>query len=261
MHDSPFDAVAATYDEEFTNSIIGRLQRARVWKFLKQDLRGEKKLRILEINCGTGIDAAWLVSQGHHVLATDVSEGMISKAKELHGSTAVCFEVCAIENIESKYGNDRFDVVFSNFGGLNCLSPEALKRLNDQVFALLEPNGRFIAVFLAKKPLMELLYFRLKGMKSQASRRQIGFAEVSISNGVSVPTWYYNAKEIKSFFKLFRVNKIRPVGLFVPPSYLARWVDKHSLLVRLLFGMELVFGGGSSFGDFGDHIYLSFSKA
>ena len=80
---SPFDILAETYDTDFTESAIGKLQRERVWQGLYQLLATyNRPLKILEINCGTGFDALALASLGHMVIATDAAEVMIEKAKE-----------------------------------------------------------------------------------------------------------------------------------------------------------------------------------
>ena len=65
---APFDVLADTYDEVFTRSLIGQAQRAQVWRVLEQAFsRGQ---RVLEINCGTGEDALFLVRQGIAVVAS-----------------------------------------------------------------------------------------------------------------------------------------------------------------------------------------------
>ena len=76
-----FDISAPLYDDVFTNSHIGKLQRKLVYSFLKKNLPKNQNLEILEINCGTGHDAIWLANQGHQIIATDISSEMISVAK------------------------------------------------------------------------------------------------------------------------------------------------------------------------------------
>ncbi|MFZ2419807.1 MAG: methyltransferase domain-containing protein, partial [Anaerolineae bacterium] len=71
-----FDDSAATYDDAFTESTIGRLLRAAVWRRLDAQFRAGD--RVLELNCGTGADAIHLAQRGVHVLATDVSEAMLA---------------------------------------------------------------------------------------------------------------------------------------------------------------------------------------
>ncbi|MFN8181110.1 MAG: methyltransferase domain-containing protein [Bacteroidia bacterium] len=89
----PFDAVAQAYDQQFTRSATGRLQRERVHRFIETMPLLKKPARVLELNCGTGEDALWLARKGHQVTATDNSAGMLDAAREkfrnadpLHGS-------------------------------------------------------------------------------------------------------------------------------------------------------------------------------
>src|SRR5208282_4899799 len=75
---APFDAVAARYDEAFTSSRIGRAQRASVWNELAKTFRSGD--RVLEIGCGTGVDACFLAERGVRVTACDSSSQMIAAA-------------------------------------------------------------------------------------------------------------------------------------------------------------------------------------
>src|SRR5215207_1287969 len=117
----PFDVIAPEYDDVFSRSLIGRYQRNVTRKYLQRFLTGRKKLKILEINCGTGEDAFWLASLGHTVVATDKSEGMISAAQNKISdlkSSNLQFTVCAFNELETLYAGGGFDLVLSNFSGL-----------------------------------------------------------------------------------------------------------------------------------------------
>ena len=72
--DNSFDPVADLYDEIFSNTRIGKAQRDIVWKYLRKKNLINKN--ILELNCGTGVDAIHL-AQNNRVTATDASEAML----------------------------------------------------------------------------------------------------------------------------------------------------------------------------------------
>src|SRR4029453_973425 len=76
---APFDAVAERYDDVFSNSPIGFAQRRSVW--IEMDRAFHTGHRILEINCGTGIDALYLANRGVSVVACDSSPRMIAEAR------------------------------------------------------------------------------------------------------------------------------------------------------------------------------------
>lgn len=58
--------VAENYDQVLPETLIGRVQRAAIWRELEGLFRSGQ--RILELNCGTGIDAVYLASKGVRVL-------------------------------------------------------------------------------------------------------------------------------------------------------------------------------------------------
>src|SRR6185312_9833172 len=66
-----FDRAAATYDQDFTDSAIGRLQREAVWRQL-DDLLLPGDL-LLDLGCGTGSDAIHLARRGLKIHAVDLS--------------------------------------------------------------------------------------------------------------------------------------------------------------------------------------------
>ena len=84
MSDAVFDAVALSYDREFTATPLARMLREQVWARLGAHFQAGDS--VLELNCGTGEDAIWLAQRGVRVLATDVSPAMLAvtehKARE-----------------------------------------------------------------------------------------------------------------------------------------------------------------------------------
>ena len=68
-----FDALAATYDKDFTFTVVGKAQRQQVYDHIDAIISVPKALDILELNCGTGEDALYFASKGHQITATDIS--------------------------------------------------------------------------------------------------------------------------------------------------------------------------------------------
>jgi hypothetical protein len=93
-------------------------------------------------------------------------------------------------------------------------------------------------VVFGKNCLWEMCYYLLTGKPGLAFRRKTNDGvEVPLTEDV-VQTIYYHP--IKTFRKMkgFKVVETRPVGLFVPPSYLEGLVKKRPLLFRCLLWME-----------------------
>ena len=119
-----FDKIAHNYDDGFSNTVLGKMQRQIVWDYLAKNINIKKSLNILELNCGTGEDALWLASKGHKVVATDISENMIRVAKNKAKSSTfgknISFSILDISSPDTFPTETKFDIIFSNFGGLCC---------------------------------------------------------------------------------------------------------------------------------------------
>lgn len=259
-----FDAAAAQYDDTFTHTFTGKGQRSLVWKWVNRMIEKQhnKNLKILEINCGTGVDALYLAQKGHQVLATDISPKMIKIAqskKTKQNLQNLTFDVLDINHLERI--EDSFDLVFSNFGGLNCLSPQQLTMLTTKVAQLLTPKGLFVAVIMSRKCCWERMYYFAKRNKLQQQRRmQIEPLEINV-NGTMVTTWFYSPKEFQELFdKSFQFVMVKPIGIGYPPSYLNSLVEKRTLLKGAVLILEELFGNVSFLANYSDHFLITFTK-
>lgn len=262
MQQAHFNAIANTYDTDFSNSKIGIMQRNRVWKNLLPHIKGGKVKSVLEINCGTGVDAYWLAKQGYQVVATDISEEMISCAANKQNNTAnsnLNFMVCGFNDIATKLNGSTFDLIFSNFAGLNCVSKQELEKLNIDFASLLAPNGQLIMVLLGKYSWMEQLYFSLKGQYKKAKRRQT-VDMVELSKGYIQPTYCYSVQETKNIFTFFECTAYKPIGIVIPPSYLEPLINKFLFVKPFIQFVEYLLGNISFFSNYADHTFLVFRK-
>lgn len=251
-----FDSAAADYDLQFTQSLVGKSQRERVWQYLEQNLNRITPLRILELNCGTGEDAVFLTTLGHQVLATDISEAMLQTAKAK--ATNIQFQQLDIAHIDAFEVEKPFDVVFSNFGGLNCLDPTQIQNFAQHLPRLLQTDGQFIAVLMPESCLLEQIYLLLKMRFSQVRRRYQQPLEVQVEETL-VKTWYYAPA---SFIELVSSNmefqEMKLVGLI--PSYLNAFFTRKKLLFKRITRLEdslIKQGKGESISD---HYLIAFRK-
>ena len=259
MQPQNFDAYAQRYDEHFTNSLIGKAQRLQVYKkvldYVKLDVKS-----VLEVNCGTGEDALWLTKQGAKVLATDISEGMIAVAKNKNSNSSVDFKTLAAQNISS-LAPDIYSVIFSNFGGLNCLNANELQKFKMGCEQLQKPSDQLTFVIMGTKCKWERLYFRLKKDKAKATRRQNKGGVDTIINDSHFKTWYYSPDDMKELFKEnYNCICVKPIGLFVPPSYLEPYVAKRKIVFGLLKALDTIFGSFSFLSNYADHYLIVFEK-
>jgi SAM-dependent methyltransferase len=258
-----FDSMASTYDADFTTSGIGKLQRERVWLFLSALLQTKgAALNILEINCGTGEDALQLAALGHQVTATDASAAMIGKAKtKLTDSQTkqLQFVQCSFDELPARFANQQFDLVFSDFGGLNCVDKTALQQLSNTVAALTKEDGDLFFVLMGNCCVWEMFYYGIRGKFSNAVRRLKKKAAFNV-NGNNMPVWYYSPRRIKKIFsKQFKFLQQQPVGLFIPPSYLEKKMAAKLLRLQRLDRLEKKFGY-SFLSAFADHYCIHLKK-
>ena len=253
-----FDKHAKNYDSVFTYSKIGKAQRDRVFYFLKKGVLSDKKLSILELNCGTGEDANYLTQLGNQVLATDISSEMINVAKQKFPN--INFQQQDITQISTEPFSEKFDLIFSNFGGLNCLSPAELEKFISVSTKLLKPSGKLALVIMPKNCLWERFYFSIKGDFKKAKRRNTSKSVMVNVEGVQVPTWYYNPKELVSLAKKnYKLNSTKPIGIAIPPSYLEPFFITKKWWFQLLLWKEKWLSN-TAWSKYADHYLIIFQK-
>ena len=258
---TPFDKIAPAYDELFTNTAIGKMQRKIICKYLDESLSTNQHLNILELNCGTGEDAVYFAKKGFSVVATDVSDEMLKTTEEKINkfglSNYIRTEKLDLTNPSDFNFEQKFDLVFSNFGGLNCVDKESLKNLSIVISSLLNDRGRIIFVIMPNFSLWESFYFLMK-IKIDKVFRRASTKPLNVNlNGGNVQTFYYSPKEISNIFgNKFKVMNIKPVGFFIPPSFLNNYFLKKKKTLRMLEAFENPVSKISFLAKFSDHFLI-----
>lgn len=237
-----FDSKADTYDAEFSQSLVGRIQRNMVHDFLQTELGGMTGLDILELNCGTGEDIPFL-SQFGKVTATDISSSMLEITKQKNPET----EVELIDLNQPLPSVRKYDLVFSNFGGLNCISPVRLKQLNTELHDILKPNGRLVVVVISKWSLVEFIYFLLRLNFNKAFRRIRGKSSFE-----KLPIYYYSRSATIKTFSSFHLQSELGVGKLLAGEYMNKWAPKLGLKEPTTTMPNTLFGA--------DHILFNFIR-
>ena len=262
-----FDALAETYDETFTRSLIGRAQRDAVWRELDRAFRPGQK--VLEINCGTGVDAVHLASRGVRVLACDSSPRMIEVARKRLADTGsalrapVHFEVLATEEIGTLHAPGSpspFDGALSNFAGLNCV--EDLSQVARDLARLLRPGAPAVLCFFGRLCAWEILWHLAHGKPRKAFRRlRSGGDLAELAEGATVRVRYPGVRAITRIFApYFMLKRWKGVGVALPPTYLEPLARRFPKAVRALAGADLWLGRCALARGLADHILLEFER-
>lgn len=252
-----FDRLADSYDRVFTDSLIGKTQRKQIWDVMDREFSPGQ--RILEINCGTGVDALHLARRGVHVTACDSSLRMLEVCRErsskvgLPGSST--FYVLPTDRVEELRTEGPFDGALSNFAGVNCVSD--LADVGRQLATLLHPGAKALICIFGRFCVWEVIWYAAQAEFGKAFRRlQNGVACTSLG-----PIRYHTIHEVrKSFAPHFRLLELRGIGVTVPPSYLEAWVRAFPFALQLAARVDSWVGHLPVFRGFGDHILLTFER-
>lgn len=238
---STFNKAAATYDTDFSFTPIGQIQRKQVYAHLDKLELNYKDLNVLELGAGTGIDAAFFGQKNAHVLATDASEEMVrilnSKLKKY---PKVASQQLKAQEVDKFGALHAFNMVFSNFGALNCLSPTELEKVLSHLENTLPPKSKVTFVLMGRFCLWEWAYFTLKGQFKTANRRNSKEAVDANVNGESVPTYYHSPSSVMKMVGSARKVRLSPIGWVIPPSYLGPLMKKHMLLFDICKVVEKI---------------------
>ncbi len=263
-HAAPFDALAPEYDDLWSDSFIGRLQRQQVWQELHTVFRpGE---RILELGCGTGIDAAHLAGLGIQVHATDISRHMLRAARKRIQraglSHRVTFELQSVESLPEIAENGPFDGALSNFGVFNCV--RNLEAVASRLAHLVRPGGRVAICWMGRFCLWETIWLLFHGRPSKALRRLRARASgvlAILKPGFEVPVFYPSvAGLVAAFRRHFHLISCRGVGMLVPPSYVGNWASTKRAAFERMARLDEFLGRWPIMRSIGDHRLAVFKR-
>lgn len=262
VRNAPFDHIAETYDEVFTDSPIGRAQREAVWREMDRIFRPGQ--RILELNCGTGLDAAHLAERGVEVLACDASPRMIDVAKRrlkaLGPELRVNLRVLATERIANLEDEGPFDGAFSNFGGLNCV--EDLGAVARNLGRLLRPGATALLCILGRSAAWEIAWYLGQGKPWKALRRFRRHGAVGrLGEGVTVQVYYPSVRFMTRIFAPeFRLVRFKGIGVTVPPSYANSLARRFPRVLHALAQADGRVSRWPVLRSIGDHILFEFQR-
>jgi len=204
--------------------------------------------RVLEIGCGTGIDAVWLAQSGIDVVATDISREMVKRAEARAESLGLGNLVHArrvaaneIEVLGEEFGPDVFDGAYCHAGALN-MDPN-LRNVPHQLARLMRRHALFVCSVINKTSLFEIVFYLAVLRPRKAFRRLNRVVPIPISrrdplNRYAVPTRFYSPAEVGRIFAAdFSVVGTQGLQVFLPPSNLA---DEYEQLRPLFVPLEQI---------------------
>jgi ubiquinone/menaquinone biosynthesis C-methylase UbiE len=256
-----FDSQSASFDKLFAQNTIVQYKRKRVRDRVLKLLRPGS--RILELNSGTGDDAIFFAKHGYDVHATDISEGMQKKLAEKVSALGldhrISREKCSFTELADLRDPGPYDMIFSNFAGLNCTGD--LDRVLGSFDKLLKPEGLVLLVVLPGFCLWETLML-FRGKFKTAFRRffSSGGRRANIQ-GVIFTCWYYNPGLVRRLLEpQFDMISLEGLCTIVPPSYIDGFAESHPRLFSWLRKWERRLKYRWPFNRIGDYYIIAFRK-
>jgi SAM-dependent methyltransferase len=256
-----FDSVAADYDGPRGNNALIQDMRDEMWHWLDRTFTASS--RLIDLGCGTGLDAVRMAQLGHHVTATDWSPRMIARTADRATEESVANRIRALvvgaHELEQLEGDGTFDGAYSNLGALNCVPEPA--EVSRACARLLKPNGQLVFTVIGRICPWEIGHFALR---RRWSRLQIRFARNIVRVGMnkhSIWTRYYSPLEFyRAFEGEFSLVHYRGLCVFAPPPYLT-WVrDKHPRCYQWLWRTDRRMAGWPLLRSIGDHFLMIMKK-
>jgi ubiquinone/menaquinone biosynthesis C-methylase UbiE len=251
------DSVAADYDGPRGNNALSQEMRRETWRWL--DLTFAPGSRLLDLGCGTGLDAVRMGRLGHSVTATDWSAQMVRRTAERAAQEGLTGRVAALvagaHELHRVQGGGEFDGAYSNLGPLNCI-PD-LGATSRELFRLLKPGGALVFTVIGRVCPWEVAhYLRRWNWARLKVRYARGFVPVGM-NGHTIWTHYYAPREFyRAFRHDFTLTHFRGLCLFAPPPYISGLRERHPRWHERLWHLDRALAAWPGFRGLGDHFLM-----
>jgi ubiquinone/menaquinone biosynthesis C-methylase UbiE len=252
-----FDSVAADYDGARGNNDLIQDMRREMWDWLDSTFLAGS--RLIDLGCGTGLDAVRMALAGHSVTATDWSPQMVGRTRDRADRACLAGRVTVAavgaHELGKLEGDGLYDGAYSNLGPLNCV-PD-LTSVSRECFRLLKPHGKLVFTVIGRVCPWELVHYVRRGRWQRAAVR---FARNTVPvsmNKRTIWTRYYGPCEFyRSFEREFELTHYRGLCVFAPPPYLT-WVrDKHPSWYERLWRLDRKVAAWPVLRGWGDHFLI-----
>jgi ubiquinone/menaquinone biosynthesis C-methylase UbiE len=257
-----FDSVAPTYDGPQGNNDLIQRMRDIVWRQI-DELLPPAPAELIDLGCGTGIDAQHFAELGHHVVATDWSPAMVERAAA-RGAVVSPGSIEAVhagsQELATLFPDHaaRFHMAYSNFGPLNCI-PD-LSETAHSLAALMRPGGYALFTVIGRWCPWEMAHYaRKRRWKRLKVRFDQQITPVGM-NGHTIWTRYHTPKEFAQEWigtaGEWELVRYEGLSTFVPPPYLTSMHDNHPALFERMAKLDAATCTWPVLRNLGDHFLI-----
>jgi ubiquinone/menaquinone biosynthesis C-methylase UbiE len=256
-----FDSVAADYDGPRGNNALIQDMRSEMWRTL--DATFAPGSRLIDLGCGTGLDAVRMARVGHHVTATDWSPQMVERTRRRAEREHLAGRVRAIavgaHELSRVDGEAQFDGAYSNLGALNCVPN--LAETAAQCARLLKPRAALVFSVIGRICPWEIGYYALqRNWRRLGVRFAAAVVPVSMNKRV-VWTRYYTPREFYGAFeRQFTAERWRGLCVLAPPPYMTGMKERNLRLYERLWRLDRRAAGWPVLRNMGDHFVIVMTK-
>jgi SAM-dependent methyltransferase len=256
-----FDSVAADYDGARGNNELIQDMRTEMWRWL--DATYALGSCLIDLGCGTGLDAVRMAQRGHSIAATDWSAEMVGRTRDRAIKNRVADRVQALaigsHELGRLDGEAVYDGAYSNLGPLNCVPN--LKDVSRQCARLLKPGGALVFTVIGRVCPWEIAHYLARRRWARATVRFSRSVVPVTMNKRRIWTHYYTPREFfRPFADAFSLQHYRGLCLFAPPPYLAGMREKHRAWYERLWLLDRRVAGWPLLRGMGDHFLMVMKK-
>jgi len=251
-----FSRQAEIFDEYEAGNDILKWMRSITREHISRHLREND--HILELNCGTGLDAIYFAKKDYKIHCIDISEGMLRKLDEKifksNLESLISYQLLSFTEL-NKLNGKSVDYIFSNFGGLNCI--RNLADVFTHFQKILKPGGRVTLVIIPPVCPWELALL-FKGKFRTAFRRLHKNGVTANIEGVKFTTYYHGLSQtVKALGTDFRIIETQGLASISPPPYMINFPKRFPRAYKMLTKIDKNISHLFPFNRWADHFILT----
>jgi len=258
-----FDSASEEYDFTISHNYINTWIRERSVSELLRLVNRDDTL--VEIGCGTGVEALDIARHVSRIIATDISDKMIEILKQkIQAKKAfdkiipLKLRAADISKVKDALEGSKAQAAYSFNGALNC-EPD-LEHFVEGLASVLVPGGYFACSVRNSLCIGEAVAHAAVLQFEKMAPRKRRAVMVSVG-GIDIPAFYYSPLAFARFFeRRFKLRRMIGLPAFMPPAYLSDYYVRFKRIASLLEKLEFGLGDRVPFNLMGDQTLFIFQN-